>query len=190
MRNIFCVLVLALAISCPGCTSLDGQSGPATVKKVTIQDFGERVTAYVRLRKSAEDSQAALKSSKDSAEIEAHKIELASMIISARSSARQGDIFTPKISAEFRDIIRKTVQSPDAQAVRRTVQDKDPEKIVTLRVNGVYPEDNPLQTTSPTLLGRLPELPADLGYRFIGRTLVLLDNKSRLIVDFLPDVLP
>ena len=200
MRNTFCVLVLTLAISSSGCTHADGQArtaavapvkaAAAPVKKVTIEDFSARVTAYIRIRKSAEDSLAALTSSKDSAEIDDHKTDLASVLVSARTSARQGDIFSPKITAKFRDIIRKTIQSADAQAVRRTVQDKEPENLVTVRVNSIYPEDNPLQTTSPTLLGRLPDLPADMGYRFIGRTFVLLDNKTRLIVDFIPDVLP
>jgi hypothetical protein len=198
MRKTLGVLVLALSIAGSGCTPADDPPGAAApsdtaapaLKKVIIEDFNERVAAYVRLRKSTENSFVRLTSSKDPAVIEAHKIELASMLISARPAARQGDIFTPAITAAFRDIIRKTVQSPDAQAVRRTVHDKDPEKFVAVRVNIVYSEDNPLQTTSPTLLGRLPELPMDLGYRFIGRAFVLLDNKTRLIVDFIPDALP
>ena len=30
----------------------------------------------------------------------------------------------------------------------------------------------------------------DLAYRISGRALILLDNKARLIVDFIPDVIP
>jgi hypothetical protein len=164
--------------------------GQSPAKKVIIEDFGQRVNAYVRLRKDTEDSFAALTSSKDSAEIAAHKIELAGMIVSARSNARQGDIFTPKLAAKFREIIRKTLKGPGTQDARRTIEDKDPEKLIVVRVNMVYPEDNPFQTTPPTLLGRLPEMPMDLGYRFIGRTFALIDNKTRLIVDFIPDAIP
>jgi hypothetical protein len=29
-----------------------------------------------------------------------------------------------------------------------------------------------------------------MGYRFVGRTFVLLDNKTRLIVDFIPNAIP
>jgi hypothetical protein len=36
----------------------------------------------------------------------------------------------------------------------------------------------------------LPELPMELRYRFVDRSLVLLDNKTNLIVDFLHEVLP
>jgi hypothetical protein len=193
MRNTFCVLVLTLAFLSSLSTTAASQSGSPVAppaKKVTIEDFGERVNAYVRLRNTTEDSFAALKSSKDSAEIAAHKIELAEMIVSARPDAHQGDIFTPKLAEKFLEIIRKTLRGPGTQDVRRTVEDKDPEKLITVRVNMVYPEDNPLQTTSPTLLGRLPDLPMDMGYRFIGRTFVLLDNKTRLIVDFIPNAIP
>jgi hypothetical protein len=185
--------VLALAFSGSLRTTAAVQSGTSVVpsaKKVTIEDFGERVNAYVRLRKNTEDSFTALTSSRDSAEIATHKIELAGMIVSARANAHQGDIFTPKLAAKFREIIRKTLQGPGTQDVRRTIQDKEPEKLIIVRVNMVYPEDHPLQTTPPTLLGRLPNLPMDMGYRFIGRTFVLLDNKTRLIVDFIPDAIP
>jgi hypothetical protein len=187
MRNSFLVLVLTLALSSSLRTTAAGQT-PS--KKVIIEDFAERVNAYARLRKDTEDSFTARTSSKDSAEIAAHKTELAGMIVSARASARQGDIFTPKLAAKFREIIRKSLKGPGTQDVRRTIEDKDPEKPITVRVNMVYPEDNPLQTTPPTLLGRLPDLPVDMGYRFIGRAFVLLDNKTRLIVDFIPDAIP
>jgi hypothetical protein len=57
-------------------------------------------------------------------------------------------------------------------------------------VNGVLPDDVPVQTTPPLILMRLPALPMELSYRFVGRSLVLLDNKTNLIVDFIPDILP
>ena len=193
MRNTFCGLVLVLSVSSSPLAAAAGQSSPSVVspaKKVTIEDFGDRVNAYVRIRKDAENSFTALTSSRNPAEIASHKIELAGLIVSERSNAHQGDIFTPKLAAKFREIIRKTLKGPGTQHARRTVEDKDPEKSIIVRVNMVYPEDNPLQTTPPTLLARLPELPMDMGYRFIGRAFVLLDNKTRLIVDFIPDAIP
>jgi hypothetical protein len=57
-------------------------------------------------------------------------------------------------------------------------------------VNGIYPDASPVQTTPPTILMALPELPMELRYRFVDRSLVLLDNKTNLIVDFLHEVLP
>jgi hypothetical protein len=186
-------LLLGVSISGAAGHAEAGQTGKAAAagsKAVTVGDFSDRAKAYVTLRKDTEDSFTGLKSSNDPGEIAAHKIELAAMIVAARKNARQGDIFTPKIASQFREIIRKTFREPGAQAVRRTVEDKDPEKSVSVRVNMVYPEDSPLQTMPPTLLGRLPELPGDMAYRIVGSAFVLLDNKTRLIVDYIPDALP
>ena len=42
----------------------------------------------------------------------------------------------------------------------------------------------------PWVLWRLPTLPDEVEYRFIGRTLALVDVRASLIVDLLPDALP
>jgi hypothetical protein len=39
-------------------------------------------------------------------------------------------------------------------------------------------------------LGRFPKLPEELEYRFIGRTLILLDTTANIIVDYAPQVGP
>jgi hypothetical protein len=57
-------------------------------------------------------------------------------------------------------------------------------------VNAAYPPNIPIQTTPPTLLKRLPALPMELAYRILGRSIVLLDEKTNLIVDFIPNVVP
>jgi hypothetical protein len=193
MGSLFWVVVLALSISRVASPGESGQSAKTivtTARAEIIRDFSDRVKAYVKLRKNVEESLARPKSSRDSAEIATHKTALAAMIVATRSDAHQGDIFTPDIAEHFRDVIRKTLQTSGSQAVRRTIQDKDPAKPVVIRVNSVYPEDSPLQTMPPTLLGRLPDLSSDMAYRIIDRSLVLLDNKTRLIVDFIPDALP
>jgi len=62
--------------------------------------------------------------------------------------------------------------------------------VLPLKVNRAYPEGVPLETTPPSLLAKLPELPAELEYRVVGHALVLRDATANLIVDFLPDVIP
>jgi hypothetical protein len=42
----------------------------------------------------------------------------------------------------------------------------------------------------PALLLALPKLPKQLHYRFVGRSMLLLDKEARLIVDFMPQALP
>ena len=42
----------------------------------------------------------------------------------------------------------------------------------------------------PALLLKLPELPQELAYRFVGRDLTLMDINARLIVDLIPNAIP
>ena len=58
-----------------------------------------------------------------------------------------------------------------------------------LVVNAIYPDGPPLSTVPPTLLLRLPTLPATLDYRFVGKALVLRDVRANIIVDFIPNAL-
>jgi hypothetical protein len=59
----------------------------------------------------------------------------------------------------------------------------------SIKVNAAYPPV-PLQSMPPTLLANLPELPSDLDYRLIGRTLVLRDVHSNLILDYISKAIP
>jgi len=164
---------------------------PESPKESAVsKEFAENVKTYIALQKKLESELPGLKSANDAIEIAAHKRELSARIIEARKSARQGELFTPAVTEQFREIIRRTFLEPGGQSVRRTVTEGDAPKPIPIKVNAVYPANSPVQTTPPTLLNRLPPLPMDLAYRIVGRSLVLLDNKTSLIVDFIPDAVP
>ena len=74
--------------------------------------------------------------------------------------------------------------------MRQTIRERDPIKPGPLKVNAVYPDDQPHTTMPPTLLRLLPVLPKELVYRIIGHALVLQDMKTNLIVDFIPNAIP
>ncbi len=57
-------------------------------------------------------------------------------------------------------------------------------------MNGIYPDTEPITALSPELLAAFPPLPAEVAYRVVGRTLILVDVKSRLIVDVARLILP
>jgi len=192
MRTLFWLLAVALATPGPAfpVMAIQNEKSASAQEAMLIKEFSDRIKAYVALQKKLEASLPGLKSSKDSAEIASHALTLRVMIIEARPNLQQGNIFTPEASAYFKSNIRKTFQEPGSQVVRRTVQEGDPPKPIVVRVNGVYPDDSPVTTTPPTLLSRLPELPKELTYRILGHTFVLLDNKTNLIVDFIPDAIP
>jgi len=155
-----------------------------------FKPFIDRVQAYVKMQKKLEASLPALKPTKDPAQIVERQHALATKIVEARRDALQGDIFTREASERFRKIIHKSFEGPEGHLARKTMQQDIPFKVVAMHVNDVFPDNIPLTTTPPTLMLKLPELPPDLAYRFVGRDLVLKDSKAELVVDLIPNALP
>ena len=62
--------------------------------------------------------------------------------------------------------------------------------LMRLAVNGIYPDTEPITALPPALLAAFPPLPVEVAYRVVGRTLILVDVKSRLIVDVARLILP
>ena len=154
----------------------------------TLQDFDKRVTDYSKLRKSIDGKLPKLKSTPSQHEISHYQRELAKKIRHARVSAKQGDIFTPEIAAEFRRVIG-LMRGNETTRVMQSIKSAEPVHM-QIGVNDAYPEKAPLQSMPPTLLQNLPKLPPELEYRLVGRDLVLLDGKANLVVDFMPQAMP
>ncbi|MBZ5543441.1 MAG: hypothetical protein LAO07_07155 [Acidobacteriia bacterium] len=178
-----------LAFVAPGFAS-QAQTPRDSEEARDLKTFADRVQAYVKMQKNLEASLPPLKPTKDAAQIAEYQHALARKIADARRDARQGDIFTHEVTERFRKIIRKAFQGPEGRLARRTIQQDTPFKVIALRVNDVCPENIPLTTTPPTLLLKLPELPPELAYRFVGRDLTLKDIKAGLIVDLIPKAIP
>jgi hypothetical protein len=187
MRTLWWIVICAVAVSAGAIPAHPGQAGGAAAPVSTV--FTDRVRAYVALQKGLEDS-GAQRPTTEAEQIADRQDALAGRIAAARRDFRQGDIFTPDVAGQYRTIIREAFQGPDGKNMRRTILEGDPERATVLRVNVAYPEEIPLGTMPPTLLRRLPALPAELAYRVVGRALVLKDVKTNLIVDFIPDALP
>ena len=155
-----------------------------------FKTFTDRIQAYVKMQKGLEASLPTLKPTNDAAQIVEHQHALARKIVDARRDARQGDIFTHEVTERFRKIILRTFHGSEGRFARQTIRPDNPSKvIVRLHVNDVYPEEIPLTTTPPTLLLRLPKLPQELAYRFVGRDLTLQDTEARLILDLIPNAI-
>ena len=151
--------------------------------------FQDRVRAYVTLQKELEGSLAGMKAATEVERLKGHQDGLARSIAAARQASRRGDIFTPEVTALFRSVIREALEGRDGRRIRRTIMEGDPEKATVLAVNAVYPEEIPLGTMPPSILRRLPALPVELAYRFVGTSLVLKDVKTNVILDFMPEVM-
>jgi len=160
---------------------------PVNPDSLIAQDFENRVADYVKIHKLAEAKVPSLKPTDSPASIAVREDGFARAIRAARPGARQGDIFTPAISAEFRRLIAITMRGRNAARIRASLAHAEPVD-PQIAVNGSYPmrAGVPLQSTPPTLLLNLPQLPHEVEYRIVGRSLVLRDVKANLIVDFMP----
>jgi hypothetical protein len=161
---------------------------PVPSDPAAIQEFNDRIAAYAKLRKKVENDVPDLNETKDATKIVAHREALAVGLRLARKDARQGDLFTPAAARQVRrfidaDFDRRSDAAADA------VLEEVPEK-GRIRVNEPYPEGAPLATMPPDILARLPVLPDEVEYRFLGRHLILRDVGANLILDFVYNVLP
>jgi len=156
-------------------------------RAATLQGFNERVKQYVALKKKLESGLPQPQPSDRTTTVEQHRTELAQRIKDARTNAKPGDLFGDA-QPIFKDIIMRDAENRgarDALAAMQEVPAKNPPA-----VNTAYPEKAPLATVPPLILVNLPRLPDGLEYRFMGRDLVLRDQPSNLIIDFVPGAVP
>ena len=147
----------------------------------TVTDFNTRVWSYFELRSELEKGLPPRTVTDDVAEIRRAVRALANRIRVARAEAKQGDIFTPTISAEFRKALLLEMNINTWAAI----MDDNPGEF-SVQINDSYPEGKPLSTVPPNILALLPTLPDDIQYRFLGRHLILYDTRASLILDRIP----
>lgn len=164
-------------------SSAMGQKGDAGA----VKEFQGRIDDYLSAKKKQD---IAKKPTGSPGKLAQEKQQTAEKTQEMRPEARQGDIFTPPVTAYFKKQIENTLWGPGGDKVRASLRHAEPLPNVQLRVNAKYPRNLPLQSTPPTLLMNLPSLPKELQYRIIGSTLVLYDMSSGLVVDFIPGAVP
>jgi len=162
------------------------QFSPMSQEGQAFGDFTQLVKDYAQLRKAAPNQ----RTTDQRKEIVNRRQALAAAIRTARSNAKQGDVFTPQISEQFKKVIQRTLQGTQGANARKTIRQGDPVVGVQLTINGSYPEDLPVTSIPPSLLRRLPELPDRVAYRIVGHDFVLQDTEARLIIDLIPGALP
>jgi hypothetical protein len=159
-----------------------------------LREFKTRLDQYVKIHREAEKRVPRLPEKATPEQIQEHERALREAIAAARPGANPGDVFS--IAEEyFRRVIAGELKGHDGASARKTIKDGNPthEPVsapVTLGVNAAYPAEAPVSTVPPALLLRLPQLPEELNYRFVGRHLILHDTQGNLVVDFLLNAAP
>jgi hypothetical protein len=152
-----------------------------------VKEFQNRIDNYLSAKKKQD---IAKKPTDSPGKLAQEKQQTAEKTQATRPEAQQGDIFTPPVATYFKKQIEGTLRGPNGEKVRASLRHAEPLPNVQLKVNAKYPKNLPLQSTPPTLLMNLPQLPKELQYRIVGSTLVLYDMSSGLIVDFIPNAVP
>ena len=190
-------LCLTLAAAAQGQTPAHAPTTPAQNQppalsakdKQTVAAFDKRVKDYVARREAVEGKLPKLSKDATPEQIEAHKKSFQEAVRRARSGAKPGQFFTPDAAAFIRAVVRDELKGRERQEMRKEVATADTEA-VPLRVNYPYPESEELLDMPPTLLLRLPQLPKQVRYRFVGRNMLLVDRENGLIIDYMTDALP
>lgn len=162
----------------------------AATEERAIREFVKRVDAYVALHRQLERGLPPLTVTRDPAQILAASDALANAIIAARPGAKQGDLFTPEVTAAFRTDILQALGGAEIQHyLEELYEGEDFERLHAVihgrNMQGLVPAGIPLP-----LLWTLPELPAEVEYRVIGRDLALWDHHASMVVDFIPHAFP
>lgn len=181
MRYLISAPVLLAALT--GFTQTSAGSNDARV----VAEFEQRAKQYLDWRENTLGKAPSPANSPE--KIVAARRELARKVRVARAGANQGEVFTPDIAGYFHHEIVATFNGRYGKQIRSSLRHSEPTEM-QLQINQSYPEKVALQSTPPTLLLNLPELPKGLEYRILGRELVLRDTDANIVVDYIPNALP
>ena len=160
----------------------------ANAQATALAEFQKRLQDYINLREQMGRQLKPLASTADSAELAARQDTLAAAIREARKGAKPGDLIPTRVVGQIRTTVAADFRQRSA-AVQRAVFEEVPEGVTPV-INKTMPDNSALATVPPLLLNRLPALPDNLQYRFMARHIVVMDGDTRIIVDYILNVLP
>lgn len=167
--------------------SVFAQSSLTDNEKALLTGFENGAKDYIKARNRIESSLPNLPKKATPEQIEAHQTALLKRVQAERKGIGQGSIFTPAAGAVVRSIISREFQGNDKAVLKSKAADAAVG--VPVAVNVEYPETKEVMEMPPSLLMALPQIPKELRYRFVGRTLILMDEGNRMVIDYLPNAL-
>lgn len=199
MRPLFatrlCPPLLALTLAATAAPAPAQQPAASQEPRVNpdaraLADFQEEIEEYLTLQKKLSSTLEAPPKDATPAQLDSYQRALGKLIQQARRGDKQGDVFEREVRAVIRKLLLGVFSGPDGRKMKMAVMEENPGQVVKLVVNGRYPDTIPLSNMPPQVLAALPHLPRELEYRFIGRTLILFDTVSHIIVDYITEAVP
>jgi len=200
------VLCVALAAGC------HPRKGPDLVPPQVVRmdsevldEFYEEIQEYVRLRHKVVDLVPPLPVEATAQQVAIRQKALTDAIVKYRRKAKPGEIFKPEVEAAFRHVFKEAFATPEGPAMMQEIRQGNPKvegvpkptdptqevkTTVNLGVNVVYPAGAPFSSVPSSLLLKIPVLPPEVRYRFVGRALIVRDTEANVILDFIRDIVP
>ena len=149
-------------------------------------EFARALSAYMADHRAAADGLPAGQTSPLT--LQNVETTMAARLRERRPQARPGAILGP-VAERIRAIVREEINGPQGPSMLAAIEESNIHGVLA-RVNHRYPPGLPRVTMPSPMLAKLPPLPAELEYRFLGRSMLLVDARASLVVDVLQDVLP
>lgn len=205
-RSRLLLVILSASLGC----SLNRNAHIAPAADVDIDarvlaEFQEEIEDYIELHRELVARIPTVGPAATAEQIAAHRDKMTRGIQAERKGAKRGDIFEPRVEAAIRRVIARELASPVGRQVVQEILQGNPraEQVpnrsdptrshaarVRVAVNALYNDDAPLSSMPPSLLLKLPQLPEQVRYRFVGRHLILRDAEANLILDFIENAVP
>jgi len=188
---LFGVLVLALMT---GGEALAQKAVDTSLKltpheKQLFSAFDRNVKDYLKQRKAVAKKLPKLSKEAKPEEIESYQTSFVAGLQAMRAGTKAGYIFKPQFTEYVRNTIKTEFPPRDKAEIKQTILEAET-KGVPLKINYPYPESKELTQIPPTLLLKLPTLPKEVKFRFVGRHLLLVDTDNGIIVDYTLNALP
>jgi hypothetical protein len=148
------------------------------------------VKEYVKLRASVKAKVPKLAKDSTPEQIQAAESAFVVALRTARAGAKPGNLFTPDIAQYIRTTLKREFHGSEKHEIRKVVTEKETDIPVPLKVNYPYPDPKEFVEMPATLLLKLPQLPKEVKYRYVGRNLLLVDTDNNLILDYMLEALP
>ena len=187
-----CTLIWGSSVALAQKTQNAALAEPVVVSpadKAAIESFEKQVKGYIALRNKVRENAPKLSKESTPEQIHAYRTALELSLRNARPNAKRGEFFQPTTADFIRRTLKTEFQGKDRQELREQIFETETQGVV-VRVNYPYAQSAELSEMPATLLAKLPQLPKELRYRFVGRNMLLVDRESDVIIDFMPDALP
>jgi hypothetical protein len=184
------LIAIVVVVVAPAARAAGQEKERVNANAKAIAEFQEEVAEYLDLHRKLEGTLPAVPKEATPEAIDEHQRALGRLIQQARRSTRAGDIFESDVRPVIRRLLYNLFTGPDGKKLRMAVMEENPGEAVKLVINGRYPDTIPLSSVPPQVIRVLPPLPEELEYRFIENSLILLDVRAHIIVDYMTGAVP